>query len=69
MFGGGNKLILKHMWKNKHIRGRTFLKKKNNEYEGCTYQILKQVDSLHTYKEKYCCTTSTDTWLALQFMR
>ena len=65
MFGVGNKLILKRMWKNKHVtRGRTFLKK-NNEHEGYTYQILKHVDSWHTYIEKYCFTTSTGTWLAL----
>ena len=54
MFGVGNKLILKHMWKNKYvIRGRTFLKKKTNEHESYPYQILKHVESLHTYKEKY----------------
>ena len=70
MFGVGNKLILKHMWKNKYvIRGRIFLKKKTNEHEGYPYQILKHVDSLHTYKEKYWYATSTGTWLALQFMR
>ena len=45
MIGVGNKLILKCMWKNKHVtRGRTFLKK-NNEHEGYTYQILKHADS------------------------
>ena len=38
MIGVRNKLILKFMWKNKHvIRGRTFLKKKTNEHEGCPY--------------------------------
>ena len=70
MFGVGSKLILKHVWKNKHvIRGRTFLKKKINEHEGCPYQILKHVDSLHTYIEKYGYMTRTGTQLALQFMR
>ena len=44
MIGVGNKLILKYMWKNKHVtRGRTFLKK-NNQHEGYTY-LLKHVDS------------------------
>ena len=33
MIGVGNKLILKYMWKNKHVtRGGTFLKKKTNEH-------------------------------------
>ena len=70
MFGVGNKLILKHIWKNKHvISGRTFLKKKNNEHEDCTCQILKHVDNRYTYIEKYCYTTSTGTWLVLEFTR
>ena len=34
MIGVRNKLIIKYMWKNKHvIRGRTFLQEKTNEHE------------------------------------